>query len=86
MLFISLGAGGWEGSEGIGTQPAYAVFHPGQLKKQSYQNVFYLVATKNEHYVLFTSFGYCVPAGGGGVRKGLAHNLLMHFFTVVAQE
>ena len=26
------GGGGGGGSEGIGTQPAYAVFHPGQLK------------------------------------------------------
>ena len=26
------GGGGGGGSQGIGTQPAYAVFHPGQLK------------------------------------------------------
>ena len=27
-------------SQGIGTQPANAVFHPGQLKNRSFQNLF----------------------------------------------
>ena len=29
-------AGGGGGSQGIGTQPAYVVFHPGQLKNRSF--------------------------------------------------
>ena len=28
-------------SQGIGTQPAYAVFHPGQLKNRSFRNLFF---------------------------------------------
>ena len=37
-----LGArGGGGGSQGIGTQPAYAIFHSGQLKKRSFQNLFF---------------------------------------------
>ena len=34
-------------SQGIGTQPAYAVFHPGQLKNRSFR------------ILLFLFFGYC---------------------------
>ena len=33
--------GGGGGSQGIGTQPAYAVFHPGQLKNRSFWNLFF---------------------------------------------
>ena len=33
------GRGGGGGSQGIGTQPAYAVFHPGQLKNRSFRNL-----------------------------------------------
>ena len=33
--------GGGGGSQGIGTQPAYAVFHPGQLKNRSFRNLFF---------------------------------------------
>ena len=32
--------GGGEGSQGTGGQPAYAVFHPGQLKDGSFRNLF----------------------------------------------
>ena len=31
--------------------------------------------------MFFTFFGYWVP-GGGGVPKGLVHNLLMQFFSL----
>ena len=33
--------GGGGVSQGIGTQPAYAVFHPGQLKNRSFRNLFF---------------------------------------------
>ena len=33
--------GGGGVSQGIGTQPAHAVFHSGQLKKRSFQNLFF---------------------------------------------
>ena len=32
--------------------------------------------------MFFTLFGYWVRGGGGGSAKGLAHNLLMQFFTL----
>ena len=32
-------------------------------------------------YVFFTLFGYQVRGGGGGLPRGLVHNLLMQFFT-----
>ena len=32
--------GGGGGSQGTGAQPAYAVFHPGQLKNRSFRNLF----------------------------------------------
>ena len=34
------GGGGGGSSQGIGTQPAYAVFHTGQLKTRSFRNLF----------------------------------------------
>ena len=34
------GGGGGRGSQGIGIQPADAVFHHGQLKKRSFRNLF----------------------------------------------
>ena len=34
------GGGGGGGSQGIGTQPANAVFQPGQLKNGSFRNLF----------------------------------------------
>ena len=33
--------GGGGGSQGIGTQPAYAVFHSGQLENGSFRNLFF---------------------------------------------
>ena len=33
--------GGGGGSQGIGTQPAYAAFHLGQLKNRSFRNLFF---------------------------------------------
>ena len=33
--------GGGEGSQGTGAQPAYAVFHTGQLKNRSFRNLFF---------------------------------------------
>ena len=44
MFFTLFGywvGGGGGGSQGNGTQPAYAVFHPGQLKNGSFQNLFF---------------------------------------------
>ena len=35
------GGGGGGGSQGTGAQPAYAVFHPGQLKNGSFRNIFF---------------------------------------------
>ena len=35
--------------------------------------------------MLFTLFGYWA-AGGGGSPKGLVHNLLMQFFTLVSSK
>ena len=35
------GGGGGGGSQGIGTQPVYAVFHPGQLKNRSFRKLFF---------------------------------------------
>ena len=35
------GGGGGGGSQGMGTQPACAVFHPGQLKNRSFRNLFF---------------------------------------------
>ena len=32
---------GGGGSNGIGKQPAYVAFHPGQLKKRSFRNFFF---------------------------------------------
>ena len=40
-LFGHQVGGGGGGSQGIGTQPAYAVFHPGQLKNGSFRNIFF---------------------------------------------
>ena len=37
------GGGGGEGSQGIGTQPAYAVFHPRQLKNSKFSKLVSLI-------------------------------------------
>ena len=80
-------------SQGIGTQPASAVFHLGHLKKRSFRDFFFdAVVTSNEHprYVkpvlglpnaFIILFGYWVRRGGG-VLKGLVHNMFLHFFTL----
>ena len=89
-LYLGIGRGGG-GVQGIGTQPAYAFFHPGQLKNRSFPHLFLI--TQNDHprygkhvlgciYVFFTLFGYWAH-GGGGVETGLVHKLLMHFFQPV---
>ena len=55
--------------------------------------LFDIVTTQKDHptyvkhvlgriYVFFPLFGYWVGGGGGGVPKGLVHNLLMQFFTL----
>ena len=79
-LYLGIGRGGGGGSQVIGTQPAYAVFHLGQLKNQSFQNYFFdTQISRNDHlryvkhvlgsiYVFFTLFGYRAR-GGGGVPK-----------------
>ena len=43
MFFTLFGYwfGGGGGSQGIVTQPAYAVFHFGQLQNRSFQNLFF---------------------------------------------
>ena len=85
--------GGGGSSQGVGTQLAYAVFHPGQLKIEVFGTCFFdIVTTQNDHpryvkhvlgciYVFFSLFGYWVGGGGGGPPKGLVNNLLMQFFT-----
>ena len=39
----ALERGGGGLSKEIGTQPAYAVFHPGQLKTRRFRNLFFLI-------------------------------------------
>ena len=63
--------------QGIGTQPAYAVFHSPQLKNRSFRNFFFdIVTTHNDHpryvkhvlgriYMFFTVFGYWSHKGRG---------------------
>ena len=67
-------------------------FSPGSSKIELFETyIFDTVTTQKDHptyvkhvlgriYVFFTLFGYWV--GGGGVPKGLVHNLLMQFFTL----
>ena len=45
MFFTLFGywVGGGEVSQGIGTQPAHAVFHCGQLQNGSFQNLFFFL-------------------------------------------
>ena len=62
--------GGGGGSQGIGTQPAYAVFHPGSSKVEDFETYFFdMVTTQYDHpryvkhvlgciYMIFTLFGY----------------------------
>ena len=70
-LGIRSGGGGGGVSQGIGTQPAYAVFHPRAAQKiEVFETCFFdIVTTQNDHpryvkhvlgriYVFFTLFGY----------------------------
>ena len=41
LFGYQVGGSGGGGSQGIGTQPACAVFHPGQLKNRSFRNLFF---------------------------------------------
>ena len=59
--------GGWVGgavSQEAGMQPACAIFHRGQLKNQSFRNLFFfdIVTTHNEHpsYVKHDLGSICV--------------------------
>ena len=68
--YLGIRSGGGGVSQGIDTQPAYAVFHPGQLKNEVFKTGFYdPMITQNDHpryvkhvlgriYVYFTLFGY----------------------------
>ena len=48
-----------------------------------YDHPRYLKHVWGRIYVFFTLFGYWLHGeGGGGAPKGLAHNLLMQFFTL----
>ena len=81
-------------SEWAGPQPAYAVFHLGQLKIEVFETHFFdILTTQYDHpryvkhvlgrvYVFFTLLGFwATGGGGGGAPKGLVHNMLMQFFT-----
>ena len=82
-------------SEWASAHPAYAVFHPGQLKIEDFETYFFdILTTQYDHprYVkhvlgriyVFFPFG-CGGGGGGapgGSTKGLVHNLLIQFFTL----
>ena len=75
VLGVQGGGGGI--LQGIGAQPAYVVFHPGQLKNRSFRNFFFdIVTIHNDHpsYVkhvlgslfICAQFGHLVLGGGGG--------------------
>ena len=65
-------------------------------KIEVFQTCFFdIMTTQNDHasyvkhvlgsmYVFSTLFRYWVPGGGGGAPKGLVHNLLMQFFTLIS--
>ena len=84
--------GGGGVSQGIGTQPAYAAFHPGQLKNGSFRNLFisychHLKLPSKLCKAYFRPYLHVldpiwVLGWGGGSPKGLVHNLLMQFFTL----
>ena len=85
-----LGIGSRGLTQGIGTQPAHAAFHRGQLKLRSFGNLFFFdtVTTQNDHpvfnfVVLETSCrpvyshisGHC-PVGGGGTCISSVYELI----------
>ena len=82
--------GGGGGSQGIGTQPAYALFHYGQLKNGSFWNLCFWCCDHSKWpsklckacfrpYLRVFHPIWVLPPGGGGAPKGLVHNLLMLF-------
>ena len=91
-LIWVLGAGG--APKGLVHNMRMQFFTLGSSKIEVFETYFFdIVITEYDHpryvkhilgriYVSFTPFGYWVP-GGGGVSRGLVHNLLMQFFTVV---
>ena len=93
--------GGGGVSQGIGTLPAYAVFHAGQLKIKVFKTGFYdIVITQNDHarylcfskhvlgriYVYFTPFGYWPHGGGGGLPRDWYTTCLCSFSPRAAQK
>ena len=82
--------GGGGGSQGIGTQPALAVFHPRQLKNPSLRTFFFdIVITQNDHpryvkhvlgriFLFFTLFGYLAGGGGGLPRDWYTAYAVFH--------
>ena len=80
----------WGGSQGMGTQLAYAIFHPGRLKNRSFPTLFfYIVITENDHpryvkhvlghiYMFSTLFGYYL-LGGGVLPRGWYTTCLCSF-------
>ena len=91
-LYFGIGCAG-RVSQGIGTQPAFAVLHLGQVKNLSFRDFFFdAVVISNDHprYVkpglglpneFIILFRYWVLRGGG-VLKELVHNMFLHFFTL----
>ena len=96
-LAIGRAQGGGGVCQGIGTQPADAVFHPGQLKNQNFSNLIFLIlrSHKNDHpsyvkhvlgriHVFFTLFA--IGCGGRGGQTRMVHNLLMLFFSLYSSK
>ena len=87
-----LGRGGGGVSQGIGTQPAYALFHYGQLKNRIFRNLCFWCcdhlkwpskvckACFRPYLRVFDPIWVLGPGGGG--PKGWVHNLLMQFLTL----
>ena len=93
-IWVLVGGGGG-GSQGNGTQPAYAAFPPWTTPKWKFSKLvfFDIVTTQYDHpsylkqilgriWVFFTLFGCWGGGGGGGAPKGMVHSLLMQFFTL----
>ena len=90
-LFGYWAPGGGGFSQGIGTS-YLCNFSPWATEKSKFSNVIFdIVTTQYDHpryvkhvlariYVFFTLFGHWVR--GGGIPKGLVHNLLIQFFTL----
>ena len=83
---------GWGGSEGIGVQPANAVFHRGHLKSPIFQNFFFILSPRKmtiepckaffwPQLCLFDIVWLLGVHVGGWPPKGLVPSLLMKYFT-----